>query len=60
MQSVCTQTNASTTNCIYSGTSTVAMSNPVEVYEPTFDVIANITLWLVIVIATVALILKFK
>jgi len=60
MQSVCTQTDASTTNCVYSGTSTIAVSSPVEAYSPFLDVTLAVTLWILVATAVVALILKFK
>jgi len=61
MQSVCTtDTNASTTTCVYTGTSTIALAGPVEVYDPFLDATIGIFLWVAIALAVTALILKFK
>ena len=61
MQSVCTtDATASSTTCVYTGTSTIAMAGAVEVYDPLLDATIGIFLWVAIAMVVTALILKFK
>jgi len=60
MQWTCTDSGASSTLCVSSGTSTIAIAGPVVAYDPFIDASLGIGLWVFIAVAVVALILKFR
>ena len=68
MQSSCTYTHTlegvypvlSGEDCSYTGTTTIAIAGPVVAYDPFIDASLGIGLWVLIVIAVVAMILKFR
>jgi len=60
MQSVCTSTSASSTTCVYTGTSTIALDAPVVAYDPFVDVFLGISLWIIVMFALVTIIRRFR
>jgi len=60
MQSICTSDSASSTTCVYTGTSTIALTGPVVAYDPFVDVYLGISLWIMVMFALVFIISKFR
>jgi len=60
MQWTCSQLDASSSSCTSYGTSTIAIAGPVVAYDPFIDASLGIGLWVLIAVAVVALILKFR